>query len=165
MYPATAWTANWPHQVAKPSVLTPIILTEAPPGGGWIWRTAMSSTMSPSSTHIMAEVISFNIIMLCDVMWRRLRCYCHVQQKGDADWVKLGCTVMVVEGTLPAGKAKEDLAELCVWGLASTTTTQHAGRTRRVRWRSEIRRQPNPALSEKKQALNVDDAKVLYFFI
>ena len=36
---------------------------------------------------------------------RRLRWYGYVQREGDADWVK-GCTVMVVEGTVPAGRPK-----------------------------------------------------------
>ena len=58
-----------------------------------------------------------------------------------------GCAMMVAEGTAPAGRLKKtwqncvSFEDLCLLGL-NTLDAQD-----RVRWRSEIRRQPNPASS------------------
>ena len=54
--------------------------------------TAVSSSKLRSAVGVAA---------IGGVIRRRLGKYGHVQQKGDADWVK-GCTVMVVEGTTQA---------------------------------------------------------------
>ena len=69
---------------------------------------------------------------------RRLRWIGHVQRKGDSDWVK-GCTVMVVVGTMPAGRPKKTWQncvseDLPLLGLITRDAQDH------VRWRSEIRR-------------------------
>ena len=65
----------------------------------------------------------------------------RVQWEGDADWLK-GCTMMVVEGTVPAGRPKK--------------TWQNCVSEDRVRWRGEIRRSLTMHCLEK-QALNVGD--------
>ena len=54
-----------------------------------------------SSSKLRSEV---GVEAIGDI--RRQRWCGHVKRKGDADWVK-GCTIMVVEGTVPAGRPKK----------------------------------------------------------
>ena len=68
-------------------------------------------------------------------------------RKGDADWVT-GCTVMVVERTVLAGRPKKTWQN-CVSENLRLLGLHTRDAQDRVRWRSEIRLQANPALSGK----------------
>ena len=106
----------------------------------WICGASLCDRVSSSKLRRAVGVEAIGNV----IRRRRLRWYCHVQRKGDTDWVK-GCTVMVVEGIAPAGRPKKTCVseDLRLLGL-KTRVAQY-----RVRWRNEIRLQPNPALSGK----------------
>ena len=73
----------------------------------WICGASLSDRVSSSNLRSAVGVEAIGDV----IRRRRLRWYGHVQWKGDTAWVK-GCTMMVAEVVVPAGRP--NLAELCV---------------------------------------------------